>query len=254
MDRLIWTALNAITNLRDVQATTAQNLSNQSVPGFRRDFPDEGVPRYLEAAGVQTTRVYQTERGPQAFSDRAGLMERTDEPMDVAIADVGYFYIEPPDGSAPALSRRGDLMVQADGTLTNGAGEAMLGTNSVPIRLPPLRSLMVDAVGQIMIEPLDGPPGERVLAGTLATVVPEGIALRKSDDGRIRTLDGSPLPPPDQRARVMQGVREGSNVNNLEELIGTIELQRSFEVNMRMIQTAREVDESGAALLRAPQV
>jgi flagellar basal-body rod protein FlgF len=82
--------------------------------------------------------------------------------------------------------------------------------------------------------------------------VPEGVDLRKSDDGRIRTVDGSPLPPPDQRARVMQGVREGSNVNNLEELIGTIELQRAFEMNMRMIQTAREVDESGAALLRVP--
>ena len=252
MDRLIYTALNAITTLREVQATTAQNLSNLSVPGFRRDFPDEGVPRYLEAPDTQVSRVYQTERGPQAFSERAGLLERTDEPMDVAIADEGYFFIEPPGGGDPALSRRGDLMVQADGTLTNGAGEAMLGTNNVPIRLPPFRSLLVDAVGQLLIEPLDGPPGERVLAGTLATVVPEGVDLRKSDDGRIRTVDGSPLPLPDQRARVMQGVREGSNVNNLEELIGTIELQRAFEMNMRMIQTAREVDESGAALLRVP--
>lgn len=253
MDRLIYTALNAITNLRDVQATSAQNLSNMTVPGFRRDFPDEGIPRYLTAPGVPTARVFQTERGPQAFSERAGFMERTDEPMDVAIADLGYFYIEPPEGGEPALSRRGDLMVQADGTLTNGAGEALLGTNSVPIRLPPFRSLLVDAVGRLLVEPLEGPPGERVLAGTLATVVPEGVALRKSGDGRIRTLDGGPLPPPDQRARVMQGVREGSNVNSLEELIGTIELQRSFEVNMRVIQTAREVDESGAALLRAPQ-
>jgi flagellar basal-body rod protein FlgF len=252
MDRLIYTALNAITTLREVQATTAQNLSNLSVPGFRRDFPDEGVPRYLETPDAQVSRVFQTERGPQAFSERAGLLERTDEPMDVAIADEGYFYIEPPGGGDPALSRRGDLMVQADGTLTNGAGEAMLGTNNVPIRLPPFRSLLVDSVGQLLIEPLDGPPGERVLAGVLATVVPEGVDLRKSDDGRIRTVDGSPLPPPDQRARVMQGVREGSNVNNLEELIGTIELQRAFEMNMRMIQTAREVDESGAALLRVP--
>lgn len=252
MDRLIYTALNAVTTLREVQATTAQNLANQSVPGFRRDFPDEGVPRYLVAPGTLPSRVMQTERGPPAFSGRAGLLERTDEPMDVAIADAGYFYIAPPGGGEPALTRRGDLRVQADGTLTNGAGEAMLGIDNLPIRLPPFRSFVVDAVGQILIEPPDGPPGARVLAGVLATVVPEGVELRKSEDGRIRTADGSPLPPPDQRARVMQGVREGSNVNALEELIAMIELQRAFEINMRMIQTAREVDESGAALLRAP--
>lgn len=252
MDRLVYTALNAITGLRGVQATAAQNLSNMSVPGFRRDFPEEGVPRYLDAPGTPVSRVFQTDRGPQAFSERAGLLERTDEPMDVAISDLGYFYVQPPDGSAPALTRRGDLQVEPDGTLVNGAGEAFLGTNNAPVVLPPFRSLLVDAVGRLMIEPLDGPPGERVLAATLATVVPEGVALRKSDDGRIRTADGSPLPPPDQEARVLQGVREGSNVNALEELIGSIELQRSFEVNMRMIQTAREVDEAGGALLRPP--
>ena len=51
----------------------------------------------------------------------------------------------------------------------------------------------------------------------------------------------------------MQGALEGSNVNATEELISSIELQRSFELNIRMISTAKEIDEAGSRLLRMPE-
>ncbi|TQE98196.1 MAG: flagellar biosynthesis protein FlgF, partial [Spiribacter salinus] len=35
MDRMIYTALNALTVNRDSQISQAQNLANQMVPGFR---------------------------------------------------------------------------------------------------------------------------------------------------------------------------------------------------------------------------
>ena len=60
-------------------------------------------------------------------------------------------------------------------------------------------------------------------------------------------------PRPDQTAKVAQGVLEGSNVNATEELIASIDLQRSFELNMRMISTAKEIDEAGSRLLRMPE-
>ena len=54
-------------------------------------------------------------------------------------------------------------------------------------------------------------------------------------------------------ARVVQGVLERSNVNTTEELIASIELQRSFEVNLRLITAARDMDEAGAALMKMPE-
>jgi flagellar basal-body rod protein FlgF len=253
MDRMIHTALNSLANLRDQRVISAQNLANVAVPGFRRDLANEGSAHFVNALDSLTTRAMQLERGAHGFSRAAGPLDRTGDPMDLAIADRGFFFVQPPGGGEAALSRRGDLQIGPGGILQNGAGEAMLGADLQPVILPPFRQLEIDDLGQIVITPQDGAPGERVLAGTLATVDPsDDLDLRKSMDGRIRMADGSPLPPADQRPRILQGVREGSNVNATAEMIDSIELQRTFELNLRMIQTARELDEAGSALLRPP--
>jgi flagellar basal-body rod protein FlgF len=253
MDRLIHTALNSLANLRDTRVTSAQNLANLAVPGFRRDLQNEGSAHFLNVLNTQSSRAFQLERANNGFSRQAGPMDRTGDPMDLAIADRGFFYILPPEGGEPALTRRADLQINAAGALMNGAGEAMLNNELQPIVLPPFRDMVVDDLGQISITPIDGPEGQRVQIATLATVDPaDNLPLQKSQDGRIRTPDGTPLPPPDQMARVLQGMREGSNVNATAELIASVELQRTFELNLRMIQTAREIDEAGASLLRMP--
>jgi len=253
MDRMIHTALNSLANLRDQRVISAQNLANMAVPGFRRDLANEGSAHFVDAFDSLTTRAMQLERGPHGFSRAAGPLDRTNDPMDLAIADRGFFFIQPPGGGEPALTRRADLQVGQGGILQNGAGEVMLGADMQPLVLPPFRELEINDLGQVVITPQGGAPGERLLVGTLATVdPPDDLDLRKSLDGRIRTPDGSPLPEPDQRPRILQGVREGSNVNATAELIDSIELQRTFELNLRMIQTAREVDEAGSALLRPP--
>ena len=254
MDRLIHTALNSIDNLRDQRVISANNLANLSVPGFRRDLANEGSAHFIVADDSLPARAMQLERGLHGFSRAAGPLERTGDPMDIAIADAGFFYIAPPGGGDPALSRRGDLQIGPGGQLQNGAGEALLGLDLQPIVLPPSRDMVIDDMGQISALPLNGTEADRFIVATLATVDPPAdLALRKSPDGRIRTADDSPLPEPDQRARVLQGMREGANVNATAELIDSIELQRAFEINLRLIQTAKEIDEAGSALLQPPQ-
>ncbi|MGY6697205.1 MAG: flagellar basal body rod C-terminal domain-containing protein [Roseinatronobacter sp.] len=253
MDRLAYTALNSLANMRDDRVVSAQNLANMAVPGFRRDLPNDGAARFLEALGTQTSRAFQLEHGVHGFSRAPGPLEQTGDPMDIAIADQGFFLIEPATGGEVALSRRGDLQIGPDGTLRNGAGDLMLNNDLQPVILPAFREMVIDDLGQVFITPVDGAPGERDLVALLGTVnPPPDLALRKSPDGHIRRLDGEDLPPADQQARIVQGMREGSNVNATEELIASIELQRRFEISLRMVQTAREVDEAGAALLRPP--
>ncbi|MGX0974943.1 flagellar basal-body rod protein FlgF [Roseovarius sp. MBR-51] len=252
MDRMIYTALNALGVNRDSQVAQAQNLANQTVPGYRRDLPNEGGARFLQMMEGLTTRAFQLESGPAGFSQETGRLDRTDEELDVAIADLGYFYVSPENGD-PALSRRGDLRREMDGTLRNGAGDAMLGPDMAPIQVPAYRNIRITDIGEIYIQPLDDPEGEAVLAGVLATVVPpDGVALTKGEDGQIRTVEGA-LPPSDQRAEILQGTLESSNVNPVEELLSTMQMQRNFELGMRMVLTARELDEGGARMMQAPE-
>lgn len=253
MDRFIHTALNAMGNLRGVNGVNAQNLANMNVPGFRRDFIAEGAAFVLEdASGEMSPRAFQLSREEAGFSDLPGFMDKTGEDLDIAIPDRGYFYVQPETGGAPALTRRGDLRVGLDGTLVNGAGDAVLSQAMTPIVLPPFRNIVIDDLGRITIEPLDGAPGERLEVATIGTTDAAGLKLSKDEDGQIRPVTGQ-LPRPDQSAKVLQGVLEGSNVNATEELIASIDLQRGFELNMKMISTAKELDEAGARLMRMPE-
>ena len=60
MDRMIFTALNGLCNLRDAQSVSAQNLSNQNVPGFRRDLVNAGPTKFLTELNSLTGRAFQT--------------------------------------------------------------------------------------------------------------------------------------------------------------------------------------------------
>lgn len=252
MDKLIFTALNSLGSLRGTQTITAQNLANQNVPGFRRDMTSEGQSFVMQDDAGYQARAFQISRQENGFSDLAGFMNQTGEPLDLAIADKGYFYVQPDAGGPPALSRRGDMRLGLNGELINGAGEAILSQDQQPIIIPPFRDIVVNELGTITIEPLDGAPGELLEVATIATTLATGQALLKGQDGQIRPATG-PLPAPDQGAKVLQGVLEGSNVNTTEELISSIDLQRNFELNLRMISTAKELDEAGTRLLRMPE-
>lgn len=251
MDRLIHTALNALSVRRDAQVTQAQNLANQNVPGFRRDLDNDGGARYLREAGAATSRAFRMETGPAKFSQDPGARQATENMLDIAIGDEGYFYSLPENG-VPALTRRGDLRVDVDGNLRNGAGDQMLDIGLNPLNIPPYRQIVFDPLGEIFIEPLDGEPGELQQVGTLATIGATNVPLLKGLDGNIRAAQGE-LPPPDQQAEVMQGELESSNVNTVEELIASINMQREFEMGIRMIKAAAEIDEGGARLMRAPE-
>ena len=68
---------------------------------------------------------------------------------------------------------------------------------------------------------------------------------------KIRLMDGT-VPPLDDNVRVLPKHLELSNVNVTEELINSIEDQRQYEINIKMISSASELDESGATLMRMP--
>ena len=78
-----------------------------------------------------------------------------------------------------------------------------------------------------------------------------GGELKKFADGEIRLKDGG-VPARDDEVRVLPKHIELSNVNITEELINSIEDQRQYEINIKMISSASELDEASAGLMRLP--
>ncbi|MGA1178986.1 MAG: flagellar basal body rod protein FlgF [Marivivens sp.] len=252
MDRMIHTALNSMTNLAELQKVNAQNLTNLTVPGFRKDLWGQSGTGYLKSGEEFSARAFALSTGKSEFSLQQGAMDPTGNDTDIAILNNGWFIVQPPDGSAPALSRRGDLSLNGEGILVNGSNEVILSDGLAPITVPPYREIQISQLGEILVNPLEAEAGQFVSVGFIGTTSAAGVELRKGLDARIRTIDGT-VPPPDQLAHIQQGTLEGSNVNAIEELVNNIELQRRFEMSIRFIESAKQIDESAAQIMRIAQ-
>jgi flagellar basal-body rod protein FlgF len=251
MDRMVQTALSSITNLKDLKFDLANNLANANVPGFRRDLPNEGAAGFLSTLDQATARIFPLETGSRIFSNETGQLENTGVETDVALLNGSYLIIQPADGDL-ALSRRGDLGVDAENRLVDGAGNAILSDGLRPIVLPPFSALKVSDNGEVLVRKPGALPGEFTSIGFLGSTSAQSADLTKSLDGRIRKLDGS-VPDPDQSGIFSQGVLEGSNVNAIEEMIFNIDMQRQFEINVKLIKRAEEIDKAGTRLMSLPK-
>ena len=250
MDKLIYTAFNTVNNIYDNRAVRAQNLANIAVPGYRRDLGAKSVgTAFLDNMQTLQSRAMAVQDNNNYFSDKPGSLSQTDVDTDIAISGDGYLLVQ--GLGAPSLSRRGDLRVSNDGLLENGSSQKILNTELVPIQVPAHRSMKISDDGEIIIEPLGSDPGTTQAIGKIALTLAAGVELKKFPDGEIRSMDGT-VPPLDATVSVLPKHIELSNVNITEELINSIEDQRQYEINIKMISSASELDEAGSSLMRLP--
>ncbi|ALI54044.1 flagellar basal-body rod protein FlgF [Celeribacter marinus] len=248
---MIHTALNSLKNLHDIRQTTAQNLSSVDIPGFRKDLPNEGGSGFIEAMNTASARVMNLETGKAGFSDKQGALRQLGAQTDVAIMSEGYFFVQPKQGEI-ALSRRGDFSINAEGFLMNGAQELMLDEGLQPMQMPAFSEFQITENGEISVSPMDGPAGQFQAVGVLGTTSARGEVLTKGADGQIRRFDGT-VPDVDQQVTLVQGALEASNVDPVEELVLSLDAQRQFEIGVKFIKMAEDIDRGGAELMRLPQ-
>ena len=249
MDRSIYTALNSMNILRDNQSVTAQNLANISVTGFQKDIQINFASVYLDRDKGIDPRVMALQE-PGGFDATPGPVQQTGAPLDLAVDGSGYFIVKPANGKI-ALSRRGDFTVSADGTLRDGTGTQPLSVDLEPVTIPAHRKISISGDGIIEIEPLNAPLGQTVIVGQLATTFGSEVPLAKTIDGFVRPIDGS-VPATDNRTILLSGFLEGSNVQSVDELVTGIDQSRAYEINVKFISTAQEIDEASASLMRMP--
>ena len=249
MDRFIHTALNSLNMVKDNSFIRSNNLANNSVPGFRSDYHLKTAgTAFIETMDSHITRGLAIKNNENNFDASSGTLNETGNEMDVSIRGDGYFITEAATGNA--LSRRGDFSTNKDGQLINGSNATMVDSNLQPIVIPPYRSIDFTQTGDIVIEPLNSEPGTREVVATLGLTLPTA-PLKKFPDGEIRYSDGSPIVA-NQDATVVNKYLEMSNVNLMEELVTSIEDQRVFEINLKLVKTAEDIDRGGSSLIRMP--
>lgn len=247
MDRLIYTSLTALRGAMARQTATANNLANASTTGFRAEMADSQA-MYVKG-GALDSRAPQSEEVLGADM-RAGATAATGRSLDVALDGDAMLAVQSADGDE-AYTRRGDLQLSDSGLLTTGDGTPVIGDQG-PITLPPADAIKIDGTGGIAILPQGSAPGAAYQkVEQLKLVSPQGSTIRKGLDGLFREANGGTLAT-DPDARLTAGSLEGSNVSTTKALTDMIEASRAWDTQVKMINTAKDIDTSAADLMRLP--
>jgi flagellar basal body rod protein FlgG len=184
-------------------------MSNENVIGFDKvgyQRKDPVVSSFTEFMGVHGLS--------QTVDDKVGRIMASDNPLDVSLANKGYFTIETPDGIE--LTRDGRFKVDKDGNLLNLVDCPVLSNTGTPIKLP--------------VVPKD--PKEIVInaKGLVSVFNPKTNKLE--DVGYLGVADSTGALVMDPQ--VKQGYNEFSNVSLQDEFISMMPVRRNFEANRQI--------------------
>lgn len=200
--------------------TIADNMANMNTVGFRATEVkfDEVLSKTRNDLNAKVAFVSQ---GNDYLSDRAGAVEQTGNPFDVAIKGDGWLAIDTPQGQV--LTKDGRFTMRETGELVSSRGYPVLDSGGAPIQL--------DRTGGPPVISPDGriSQGDRQVAqlGVFTADISKGY-LRYENGGVIPVEN--PQPVVDRiDVTVAQGYIEQSNVNGIGQMTELIQVNRAFE-------------------------
>jgi flagellar basal-body rod protein FlgF len=209
---------------------TAHNLANLNTAGFRGEqttfqslmaVSRPTVPNVLNLA-MNNFGVLEGSH----MDMTAGNLEKTGNPLDVAIEGSGFFVIQTARGLR--YTRNGSFQVSSSGVLVTAAGDPVLGDPALGAKGViniPAGAVSIASDGTLSVN--------GAIAGTirLATFAP-GTNLTSEGGALMVAPQGSAQPPQGSWA-IRQGTLESSNVNSVSSVVTLIAVQREAEMLQR---------------------
>jgi flagellar basal-body rod protein FlgF len=203
----------------------SNNLANAATPGFKVERFCPGIPRDSNTKGASKQNL--------SFSMvdySQGMMQKTDNALDVAIQGEGFFAVQ--TGQGTAYTRKGNFTINKNNQLITQSGEFVLGDKGPltvigkNIDINPIGNITVDGVesGKLQIVRFENPQA--------LTRTKEGLFKDPGTAGMKR------MDKPEIKPRQL----EMSNVNVIKEMVDMMDIQRSFESYQKAIQTIAELD------------
>ncbi len=191
-------------------------IRNENVGGFdkigyqRKEPVVSSFTEYLGANALSTT-----------LDDKIGRIGISENPLDIAIANKGYFQVE--TGNGIKLTRDGRFKIGKDGSLLSLEDGNVLSDSGVAIKLPfipqDLKHIKIDRNGKLSVFNEDTHEFKYV--------------------ARLGVVDANGLVVMDPN--VKQGANEYSNVALQEEFIKMMPIMKNFDANRQMYMLQNQV-------------
>jgi flagellar basal-body rod protein FlgG len=212
------------------QETIANNLANASTPGYKKD---QIFTRELTRAQARlTTRKtdWETPMIDQIYTQHSqGALDRTGNPLDLALEGEGFLTVESSDGTA-LLTRAGNFEIDNEGYIATPDGGRLLGDGG-PINVGGGK-VVVSESGQVQVD------GDAV-ANIRVVEVDDRNALRKIGQSEFMIPDGV-NPTAAINFTIRQGYLETSNVDIIKEMVEMIISYRNYEADAQALKSQDE--------------
>lgn len=191
-------------------------ICNENIGGFdkvgyqRKEAVVSSFTEFLGVHGLSTTR-----------DDKIGRIAQSPNPLDVALANKGYFQIKTADGIK--LTRDGRFQIGKDGTLLTLENAQVLSNAGVPIKFP----FIPQDLKQVKID----------MTGKITMFNPQTYKLTKI--GQIGVVDSNGVAVMDPNMK--QGFNEYSNVALQQEFLSIMPYIKNFDANRQMFMLQNSV-------------
>jgi flagellar basal-body rod protein FlgG len=231
----------------------SNNLANVNTAGFKRGRASFADLLYSELTPQQASKQGNevglgVKIGSIQTQQEQGNLQSTGQALDLAIEGNGFFEVTQANGTK-GYTRAGSFTTDATGSLVTATGERL----SPPIKIP-----------ENATDPAIGPDGKvtakvngvaKDLGQIKLATFPNQLGLSSLGDNLFGTTADSgnaTLQTPGQKGAgaLRSGELEMSNVNAVDEMVGMITTQRSYEAVAKVVTASDEMLQTANQLRR----
>lgn len=209
----------------------AHNIANSDTPAYKR--MDSVTQSFRLKRGAEWD---DQPRSWQRTDFSQGTLRPTGSPWHVGLEGDGFFVVDSPQGQL--YTRNGSLRIDDQGVLQTVEGYPVAWSNQRGQLDPRGANPVIEKDGTVF-------QGDQEIGQMRIVSFDRLDQLRQNDIGYWKASPS--LAEQESKAIVHQGTLEGSNTSAVDELVGLIRVQRSFESTARLLQM---VDQSYQRLTR----
>ena len=211
----------------------ANNVANINTTGYKAD--GSLFEEYLasSARSDQSSGRVSFVRDRGVWHDMSqGPVERTGNPLDLAIDGNAFFTVQTPRGLR--YTRNGALQINAAGQLVTSEGNPVMGTSGPIVLQPNDRQISISRDGTVSVR--DGASKADSLRGKLTLVSFANPQQLQKDGASTFNATADAQPQPATSSGIIQGALEKSNVHGVVEMSRMIEITRAYTQIASMLQ------------------
>jgi flagellar basal-body rod protein FlgF len=242
MEDVLLIGLSLQTALRRELDIVANNIANLNTTGYKADGAI--FAEYLRGSKA-TDQNSAMQRQLSLVEDRMswhdmrqGAVQRTGNPLDVAIDGDGMLVVQTADGER--YSRNGALQINAAGELVTSAGDRVLGDSGPIVLQLTDRDIIIAPDGTIKVREGQSLNSDSTRGKLRLVTFADAQQLQKVGSSYYQAPEGV-VPQPVANPRVVQGAIEKSNVHSMIEMTRMIEITRSYAEVAKIIEQQLEL-------------